>query len=296
MTRQSPLALWQTEAVKTALQRQHPTLNIETVPLSTAGDREQTVALRDMGGKSLFASDLQKRLAPGSAAVHSLKDLSVHDNPASCIAAVLPRADAQDALVTHFSNFDALPEGARIGTASPRRQSQLQARRPDLRCALIRGNVQTRLDKLDQGEYDAIVLAACGLMRLGLDHRMTARLPIDFFTPAIAQGAIAIECCADDQSLKEILATIHCEQTGVCVEAERRVNRYLGGDCFSAIAAHAILNSDQLTVCGFVGNQDGSTVIRSSVSGCAKDPQAVGETLGRQLETKGARNLLRKGN
>lgn len=292
LTRQSPLAMWQTKAVEQALKQQYPALQVAPIPLSTAGDREQTVALRDIGGKNLFASDLRKCLEPGVAAVHSLKDLSVQTDAETCIAAVLPRADVHDALVTRFASLADLPQGARIGTASPRRQSQLQAYRPDLRCALIRGNVQTRLSKLDEGEYDAVVLAACGLMRLGLEGRITERLPIDFFTPAIGQGAIVVECAASDMFLKDILATIHCEQSGACVEAERSVNRYLGGDCFSAIAAYAALEGEQLTVHGFVGSHDGSTVIRSSVCGSVNYPTELGEALGKALESEGARCLL----
>lgn len=292
LTRRSPLAMWQTEHVREKLLQANPNLDITISAHTTGGDREQRVALQDIGGKDLFASDLQERLQPGMAAVHSLKDLSVNQKPDLTLAATIERATIADALVSHCGKLQSLPLGARIGTASPRRRSQLLALRPDLDCRLIRGNVGTRLGKLDAGEYDAILLAACGLERLNLAERITQHLDPTVFIPAINQAVIGVECLADDPQTQSLLASIHCKKTHCCVEAERAFNRYLGGDCFSAIAAHAQLDQGTLTLRAFVGSIDGGTTLRDELSGPADMPIELGTALAKRLEEQGARALL----
>jgi hydroxymethylbilane synthase len=293
LSRRSPLALWQTEAVRDQLLQFHPNLKIRLSLHTTDGDREQDKALQTIGGKDLFAKELQKRIVPGSAAVHSLKDLSVKGNPSLCLTATLKRANPSDALISRLGTLAELPAGARVGTASPRRQSQLLAVRPDLRCQLIRGNVGSRLAKLDNNEFDAIVLAQCGLERLGLAHRITEQLDCDVFVPAIGQGVIAVECLANDQALCSLFAAIHCSQTAGCVAAERAFNAYLGGDCFSAIAAHAQWEHNQIRLQAFVGSLDGQQQLRGTLSG--DNPVALGTALAKSFESRGARDLLHRG-
>jgi hydroxymethylbilane synthase len=290
LTRRSPLAMWQTETVRDRLLQQHPELSVVLSAHSTSGDREQRVALQEIGGKDLFAQDLQQRLAPGSAAVHSLKDLSVNNKPGLCLAATLARANPCDALVSRAGTLDQLPRGATIGTASPRRRSQLLAVRPDLDCQLIRGNVGTRLAKLDNGEYDAILLAYCGLERLGLADRVTELLDPQVFIPAIGQAVVGVECLTADTELQQLLTSIHCATTATCVEAERAFNRYLGGDCFSAIAAHATIQNDRIHLHTYVGSLDGKQQLSAQGSGtCAAE---LGTQLAQELEAQGARELL----
>jgi hydroxymethylbilane synthase len=295
LTRRSPLAMWQAEAVRDQLQRAHPELTVTISGHSTGGDREQKLALQDVGGKDLFATDLRKRILPGIAAVHSLKDLSVKPQPTLSLAATLKRATPTDALISTNGTLGELPTGARIGTASPRRRSQLLAHRPDLNCQLIRGNVGTRLAKLDEGQFDAIVLATCGLERLGLAHRITEQLDPTQFVPAIAQAVVGIECLSDDQDTINLLKPLHCTSTGGRVQAERAFNQYLEGDCFSAIAAHAQHNGDSLFIRGYVGSLDGKTQLRGELSGPANSPADLGLALAKQLEAQGARELLNTG-
>ena len=292
LTRRSPLAMWQTETVRDQLLAQHSKLSITLSAHSTGGDREQRVALQDIGGKDLFATDLRNQLQPGMAAVHSLKDLSVNAQPGLTLAAVLPRATEYDALVSRCGKLSELPQQARIGTASPRRRSQLLAVRPDLDCRLIRGNVGTRLQKLDDGEFDAIILAACGLERLGLGERITELLDPKEFIPAIGQAVIGIECLADDQATQGLLQSIHCERTHCCIIAERKFNQYLGGDCFSAIAAHAFLSEKGLSMRTYVGSLDGQTQLRAERLNTHLKPEELGLTLAQELEAQGARALL----
>jgi hydroxymethylbilane synthase len=290
ITRHSPLALCQTETVRDLLLKKNANLSIIISKYSTQGDREQSGALQDIGGKNLFTRDLQKKIQPGSCAVHSLKDLSVHQQPDLMLAATLTRATVCDALVSHCGKLDQLSPGSQVGTASPRRRSQLLAYRPDLNCQLIRGNVGTRLAKLDAGKFDALLLAACGLERLGLTERITERLDTTRFVPAIGQGVIGIECLKTDYPMQTLLKTIHCEQTFTCIQAERAFNRYLGGDCFSAIAAHAQFENGQLIMRAYIGSLDGKIQLRGVLAG--ENPNELGVTLAKQLEAQGARNFL----
>lgn len=293
-SRNSPLAMWQTNAVYDALQQHHPKLNIEIESRKTQGDKQQQVALQEIGGKDLFASDLRAQLQMGHIAVHSLKDLSAQPQPGLTLAACLPRGSAADALITRpeYPCLKDLPKNAVIGTASPRRMSQLLTQRPDLKHKLIRGNVETRLNKLKNNEYDAILLACCGLERLQLDHHISERLPIETFIPAIGQGAIAIECLSDDSATLDIVAKINCATTKLCVDAERAVNQYLGGNCFTPIAAHATLTDQTLNLSAFVGSLDGKTVLYETQQGPATNPVELGLAVGTALEKKGAGKLL----
>ncbi len=290
LTRHSPLAMWQAETVRRLLLEKNPRLSIIIAGQSTQGDREQQIALREIGGKNLFAHDLQKKIQPGFCAVHSLKDLSVHPQENLTLAATLKRTTVCDALVSRYGTLHELRPGARVGTASPRRCSQLLSQRPDLTCKLIRGNVGTRLTKLDAGEFDAVLLAACGLERLNLAQRITEHLDPAVFVPAIGQAVIGIECLRTDQAMQTLLKSIHCEKTFTCIQAERAFNQYLGGDCFSAIAAHAEFNDGQLILRAYVGSLDGKTQLRGQLAG--SDALTLGITLAKQLEADGARALL----
>ena len=292
LTRRSPLAMWQAETVRNALMDAEPTLEVLIRGLSTGGDRQQHTSLQSLGGKDLFATDLREQIQPGMAAVHSVKDLSVQPTPGLQLAAMLPRGSVNDALVSPHASLDQLPKNARIGTGSPRRQSQLMAQRPDLRCELIRGNLGTRLQKLDSGEFDAILLASCGLERLQLEHRIRERLDTQHFVPAIGQAAVGIECGADDEPLKKLLALIHCSDTFACVSAERAMNRYLGGSCFAAIGAHAHIDADTLHMRGYVSRLDGSKSLNHTLSGPLDAPAELGLAMGKLLEKHGARELL----
>ncbi|HSR65907.1 MAG TPA: hydroxymethylbilane synthase, partial [Xanthomonadaceae bacterium] len=233
-TRKSPLALWQTEHVAERLRAAHPGLQVELVPLSTRGDEVLDRSLAAIGGKGLFLKELELAMQRGEAdcAVHSLKDVPMELEPGFALPAILQRADPADAFVSNrFDALDALPRGARVGTSSLRRQAQLRARRPDLRLVDLRGNVNTRLAKLDAGDYDAIVLACAGLQRLGFDARIRARLVSPDWLPAPAQGAIAIECRDGDAATQALCAALDHTDTHTCAEAERAMNRALHGSC-----------------------------------------------------------------
>src|SRR5690606_25096132 len=241
-TRKSPLALWQTEHVARRLRQAHPGLEVELVPLSTRGDEVLDRSLAAIGGKGLFLKELELAMQrlDADCAVHSLKDVPMELEPGFALPAILARADAADAFVSNrYDGIDALPPGSRVGTSSLRRQAQLRARRPDLQLLDLRGNVNTRLAKLDAGHYDAIVLACAGLQRLGVDARVRARLEEPGWWPSPAQGAIAIECRDGDATVQALLAVLDDAQTRRCVEAERAMNRTLHGSCHVPVAAFA---------------------------------------------------------
>ena len=294
-TRKSPLALWQAEHVASALRAAHPGLAVEVVGMSTQGDKILDTPLAKIGGKGLFVKELEQGLLENLAdvAVHSMKDVPV-DLPAGLeIAAIMVREDPRDALVSdHVEAIADLPDGARVGTSSLRRQCQLAARRPDLRILPLRGNVNTRLRKLDEGEFDAIVLASAGLKRLGFQARIRALLSIDESLPAIGQGAIGIECRSDDADTHALLVPLHHPDTAACVEAERALNRRLHGGCQVPIAGHATLHNGYLTVRGLVGEPDGSRVLRDEVRGAVAGAGALGEALAGRLLFRGADEIL----
>jgi len=296
-TRKSQLALWQAGHVAALLRRAHAGLSVELVPIVTQGDRIQDRPLAAIGGKGLFIKELEVALEEGRAdiAVHSMKDLP-GDLPAGLvIAAVLERADPRDALVAATAaGLEDLPQGARVGTSSLRRQAQLLALRPDLRIEALRGNVDTRLRRLDAGELDAVVLACAGLTRLGLESRITARLDPKICLPAVAQGVIGIECRgADADTLARISALDH-PATRIVMDAERAFAHRLGGSCQSPIAAHAELEGARLKLDGLVAEPDGSRLLRDELSGPAAHPVALGTSLAERILAAGADALLER--
>jgi hydroxymethylbilane synthase len=294
-TRQSPLALWQARHVADLLTAHHPGLRVELVQMLTEGDRILDRALNSAGGKGLFIKELEQGLAAGRAdlAVHSMKDVPAELPAGFVLAAFCAAADPRDALVSATAaSLEALPPGARVGTASLRRGCQLLARRPDLTLVMTRGNVQTRLAKLDRGDCDALLLAAAGLDRLGLAERIAARLPVEVMLPAVTQGVLGLECRAGDDAVLALLAPLQEPGTALRVRAERAFAARLGGGCHTPLAAHAVLEDAQLHLTGLVGSPDGRRVLRQSLSGPAAAPEALGLALAEQLIAQGAAELL----
>jgi hydroxymethylbilane synthase len=295
-TRQSRLALWQAQHVAAQLRAAHPGLAVELVPMTTQGDRVVDRPLSQVGGKGLFIKELEIAIAEGRAdiAVHSMKDVPSDMPPGMTLAAMLSRADPHDAFVSvRYQNFSMLPEGARVGTSSPRRQCQLKYARPDLQLLTLRGNVETRLRKLEE-QYDAIVLAAAGLIRLGLEDRITHRFDLEQFVPAVGQGIIGIECREDDARSIELVRALNDELAWQCCEAERAFALRLQGSCQSPIAAHAQVSAGQVQLRGVIGSPDGREIYRGVHSGAAADRQSVGIALADRLLDAGARPLLEK--
>jgi len=295
-TRKSPLAIWQAEHVAAALEAEHSGLRVELVGMSTQGDRILDAPLAKIGGKGLFVKELEQGLLEGRAdiAVHSMKDVPVELPERLHLAVIMQREDPRDAFVSNaYASFADLPDGARVGTSSLRRQSQLAERRPDLRIAPLRGNVNTRLAKLDTGEFDAIILASAGLKRLGFGERISAYLGTGESLPAIGQGAIGIECRADDSRVNGLIAPLHDADTADCVLAERAMNQRLMGGCQVPIAGHAELEHDRLHLRGLVGRPDGSQIIRGERIGSRKQPEEVGLALAEELLGRGADAILR---
>ena len=294
-TRKSPLALWQSEHVAARLREAHPRLEIELVPMSTRGDEILDRSLAAIGGKGLFLKELELAMQRGEAdcAVHSLKDVPMVLDPGFALPAILERGDYADAFVSNrYANIADLPMHARVGSASLRRQAQLRALRPDVVITDLRGNVNTRLAKLDAGEYDAILLACAGLQRLGFDDRIRARLDAPEWLPAPAQGAIAVECRDDAPEIAALLAVLDDAPTRTCVEAERALNRRLDGSCHVPIAAFARLEGDRLHLQGLVASvQDGRSLRRHGEGDPAR-PEALGERLADELQAAGARELI----
>lgn len=295
-TRASNLAVWQAEWVRDQLQREHPGIEIELVKMSTQGDRFLSAPLSEIGGKGWFVKELEAALYDGSAdiAVHSMKDVPVNFPEGLMLAVICARGDPTDALVVRGDlearDLASLPEGGRVGTASLRRATQIMAARPDLSTAPVRGNVETRLRKLDAGEFDAIVLASAGLERLGLAERITARLGPPDFVPAGGQGAVGIECRSDDAELRQWLAALDDEVTSRCVRAERSVSRHLGGNCSVPLASHATCSGGELSLTALVASLDGQQVLRAE--GRGSDPEALGIAVAEDLLAAGAGPLL----
>jgi hydroxymethylbilane synthase len=293
-TRRSALALWQAEHVAARLRAAHPALAVSLHPVVTQGDRIQDRPLTAVGGKGLFIKELELAIAAGAAqlAVHSMKDVPAALPDGFLIGAVLPRADPRDAFVSNrHSSFARLPTGARVGTSSPRRQCILKAARPDLEIAMLRGNVDTRLGKLDAGQYDAIVLAAAGLTRLGLAARITEYLEPAVSLPAVGQGIVGIECHAE-QEILALLAPLNDAATRSCLDAERAFAARLEGGCLSPIAGLARLVGAELELEGLVGAPDGSIVYRDRIRGAAAEAAALGRALAERLLAAGAAPLL----
>jgi hydroxymethylbilane synthase len=295
-TRKSALALWQAEHVAARLRARHADLSIELVPMTTRGDDIVDRPLASLGGKGLFLKELETAMLEARAdiAVHSLKDVPMELDAGFAIGAVLERADAADAFISNaFARLDELPRGARVGTSSLRRQAQLRALRPDLVPLDLRGNVNTRLAKLDAGDYEAIVLACAGLDRLGLGTRIRARLAAPDWLPAVAQGAIAVECRAGDAATLELLAPLGDEATWRCVAAERAMNRRLHGSCTVPVAGYCIEIEDGLALWGLVGDAASGRLIRADATGAAGEPEALGERVAEALLEGGADEILR---
>jgi hydroxymethylbilane synthase len=297
-TRKSQLALWQAEHVAALLREAHPGLQIELVPLLTQGDRIQDRTLAAIGGKGLFIKELEVAIEDLRAdiAVHSMKDVPADLPHGLTIGAVLQRADPRDALVTisGISRLEDLPRGAIVGTSSLRRQAQLYALRRDLKIESLRGNVDTRIRKLDAGGMDAIVLACAGLVRLGLESRITARLDPKVCLPAVTQGVIGIECRRNDVRTAGLLQALEDAATRKVMDAERAFAARLGGSCQSPIAAYAELDADRITLRGLVAEPDGSRLLRDTESGSAENPAALGRQLAERILSAGAGPLLER--
>lgn len=292
-TRKSPLALWQAEHVAARLRAAHPDMQVELVPLSTRGDEVLDRSLAAIGGKGLFLKELELALADQRAdiAVHSLKDMPANLEPGFAIGAVLARADCADAFVSNgFASLDDLPQAARVGTSSLRRAAQVRARRPDLQIADLRGNVGTRLAKLDAGDYAAIVLAAAGLQRLGLDTRVRARLAPPQWLPAPGQGAIAVEMRAGDPRIAVLLSPLDDAGTRRTTAAERALNAALGGDCTLPLGGWCEIESGSLHLHGMLGDASDGRVLRAEARG--DDPQSLGNEVARLLREQGGDEVL----
>ena len=293
-TRKSPLALWQAEYVKASLLKHHPQLTIELVTFTTQGDKILDTPLAKIGGKGLFVKELEQAMLAGDAdlAVHSMKDVPMECPEGLAITTICEREDPTDAFVSNrFASLQELPLGAIVGTSSLRRQCQLRALRPDLEIRDLRGNVGTRLGRLDNGEYDAIILASAGLKRLGLEQRIAQSLTQ--LLPAVGQGAVGIEARSNDTELLALLAPLHHLPTALCVQAERAMNRRLQGGCQVPIAGFATLDNQQLTLNALVGSLDGQSVLRYQAQ--TTDLQAVeqlGETVAEGLLAQGADKVL----
>ena len=312
-TRQSPLALWQAEHIRDRLSALYPDLTINLLKIVTKGDKILDTPLAKIGGKGLFVKELEQALYEKQAdiAVHSLKDVPMQLPEGLTLGVYCKRASPTDAFVSNtYNNIDELPQGAVVGTASLRRQCQIKAYRPDLQIKTLRGNVGTRLGKLDAGEYDAIILATSGLQRIELDERIRSELDIDTCLPAVGQGALAIECREDDQELMALLAPLNDDMARIRLIAERALNRHLQGGCQVPIAAYAILqmadaadissnlnddNGDTLWLRGRVGEEDGSRLLKAEKRITLSGTQAQKEQQANQLGIDVAEQLLAKG-
>ena len=292
-TRRSRLALWQAEHVQSRLQTAHPGLTVDLLPMSTRGDELLDRRLDQAGGKGLFVKELESAMADGRAdlAVHSMKDVPADLPPGFTLAAISAREDPRDALLSNrYAALAAMPAGANVGTSSLRRAAQIRERYPALEVTLLRGNVDTRVAKLDRGEYDAIVLAVAGLVRLGLAGRIRSYLSPEESLPAPGQGALGIECLASRSDVAELLATLGDADTARCVRAERAVSRALGGSCTLPLGAYALVRNGRVSLRALVASADGRRVLRASTEG--SDPEKVGAAAAQALRDQGADAIL----
>ncbi|MDG6410043.1 hydroxymethylbilane synthase [Glaesserella parasuis] len=295
-TRQSPLALWQANFVKDALEQRFPQLSVELVTMVTKGDIILDTPLAKIGGKGLFVKELELALLENRAdiAVHSMKDVPMTFPEGLGLAVICEREDPRDAFVSnHYANLEALPAGAVVGTSSLRRQCQLMAKYPHLQIKSLRGNVGTRLSKLDNGEYDAIILASAGLIRLGLSERIRTFIPVETSLPACGQGAIGIETRLNDERVLAYLAELNHQPTAYCVQAERAMNSRLQGGCQVPIGGFATLTGDEIELNALVGSLDGSTIVRASAKGNIKEAEKLGVEVAEALLAKGADHILK---
>jgi len=294
-TRQSPLALWQAEFVQAELERIHQDLKVELVPMVTRGDKILDTPLAKIGGKGLFVKELELAMLDGRAdiAVHSMKDVPMKFPEGLGLSVICEREDPRDAFVSNtYPSLDDLPQGATVGTCSLRRQCQLKAKRPDIQILDLRGNVGTRLSKLDEGQYDAIILASAGLKRLGLNERIAHEIEPDWMLPAGGQGAVGIECRIDDTRVKNYLEPLNHSETAHRIKAERAVNNHLEGGCQVPIGVYSTISKEQIIIDGLVGKTDGSQIIQHQISGHVNDAQQLGVELAIKLLESGAREIL----
>lgn len=295
-TRKSALALWQAEYVKARLEASHPGLKVSLVPMVSRGDKLLDAPLAKIGGKGLFVKELETALLENEAdiAVHSMKDVPMEFPEGLGLYCICEREDPRDALVSNrFDSLDALPPGSVVGTSSLRRQAQLLARRPDLKIQFLRGNVNTRLAKLDAGEYDAIILAAAGLIRLGFGERIRSSIGVDESLPAGGQGAVGIECRTGDSEVHALLACLNHAPTATRVVAERALNKRLNGGCQVPIACYAVLEGEQLWLRGLVGQPDGTLLLRAEGRAPAAEAEVLGVQVAEELLGQGAEQILK---
>ncbi len=294
-TRKSPLALWQAYFIRDELLARHKDLQVELVKMVSKGDKILDVPLAKVGGKGLFVKELEEGLLAGDAdiAVHSMKDVPVEFPEGLQLAVICEREDPRDAFVSNtFSKLDDMPSGSVVGTSSLRRQSQLLKNRPDLQIKFLRGNVNTRLKKLDDGEYDAIILASAGLIRLEMKDRITSYLSVEQSLPAMGQGAVGIECRIDDEQTLQLIAPLAHKETTIRLTAERALNKRLEGGCQVPIGGYAVLEGEHLSMRAFVGSPDGKKIVEGSVEGPAEDAEKMGIELADDLLSRGAKEIL----
>lgn len=298
-TRKSALALWQAEYVKAQLEHFHQDINVELVPMTTKGDIILDTPLAKVGGKGLFVKELEVAMLEGRAdiAVHSMKDVPVDFPDGLGLEVICPREDPRDAFVSNtYKTLSDLPQGAIVGTSSLRRQCQLKAKRPDLDIRDLRGNVNTRLRKLDEGQYDAIILASAGLIRLAMSERISQYIEPEEMLPANGQGAVGIECRVEDEVIKTLLAPLECSATRSRVLTERAMNKALEGGCQVPIASYSVIsaNGKEIHLRGLVGAVDGSKIIESDITGPIDQGEALGDTLAQELLSRGADVILKQ--
>jgi hydroxymethylbilane synthase len=294
-SRESALAMWQANHIQARLQFLYPACDVQILGMTTTGDQILDSPLSRIGGKGLFVKELEMALADGSAdlAVHSMKDVPMNLPDGFVLVATAEREDARDAFISNnYVNLQSLPHGSIVGTSSLRRQSQLQHRFPHLKIESLRGNVQTRLRKLDENQYAAIILAAAGLIRLGLSERIRDFISPTDSIPAVGQGALGIEINADRTDLIDILAPLNHLDSQLCVEAERGFSRALAGSCTVPLGAYALREGDHINMTGFVASVDGTQMLREQISGLAADAEAVGRALATKLVARGADKIL----
>jgi len=296
-TRKSPLAMWQAEFIKAELEHHHTGLKVELLGMTSKGDRILDAPLAKVGGKGLFVKELEEAMLAGDAdiAVHSMKDVPMEFPEGLGLAVICEREQPTDAFVSNtYNSIDELPQGAVVGTSSLRREAQIRERRPDLQIKWLRGNVNTRLRKLDDGEYDAIILASAGLIRLKMQERIASEIPAEVSLPAGGQGAVGIECRTDDAELLQLLKPLHHQETAWRVRAERAMNKRLEGGCQVPIACYATLSDDnqQLFLRGLVAKPDGTLILRDEETGHPDNAEWIGTTLADRLKAAGAQEIL----
>ena len=294
-TRKSPLALWQAEEVSRRLKSFHPDLEIELVPMTTKGDQILNSPLSKVGGKGLFVKELEVAMLEGRAdiAVHSMKDVPMEFPEGLQLSAVLERDDPRDAFISDkYNSLDELPDGAILGTSSLRRQTIIKSTYPNLEIKMLRGNINTRIAKLEAGEYDAIILAASGLKRMGFDERITAIIEPEVMLPAVGQGALGIEGRSNDAEVDAILAPLRDKETTLRLTTERAMNNRLNGGCQVPVAGYSEVNGDQITLRGLIGFTDGSTIYRSEKSAATNNAESLGIAVAEELMAQGGDKVL----